>query len=396
MRTGFLTLFTSLWWIAGLRMQAAYGLDILKYTETIDAVARTSYPNEVLRGLGYWFFYGQDRLGPWTEASRDYTQHLVVILAGYRSPRSRLLGASMLRWKHRFYFVALLFVGVVIAVGANPYAHPSPLGALFKSIAASSTAALAMRSTGRAVPLVVLSLAVFLGLGTTVVGQPRPREEGRTLGARGSRPRRPAPPRELSGAVRRHVLRQEPRTRREDPRLLDASHRGARARPTRRACSETPGSDFASYRWGNTVDPITPGLTDRPYVARELIPYGTAGTADLLNAIDRRVQEGIADPAGLVTLYRRMGIGTVLARNDIQYERYDLVQPSELARLLARTPGLGQPIGYGPKYSWAAPGLQDEITLVGAAERGPDAAGRVVSGRAPGADPARGSRTTTS
>ena len=75
MRIGVLTLVTSLWWIAGLRMQGTYGLDILKYTETVEAVARTSTPNEVLRGLGYWFFYGQDRLGPWIEAARDYTQH---------------------------------------------------------------------------------------------------------------------------------------------------------------------------------------------------------------------------------------------------------------------------------------------------------------------------------
>jgi len=40
-----------------------------------------------------------------------------------------------------------------------------------------------------------------------------------------------------------------------------------------------PGSDFASYRWGNTVDPVLPGLMDRPYVARELIPYGSAPSA---------------------------------------------------------------------------------------------------------------------
>ena len=93
-----------------------------------------------------------------------------------------------------------------------------------------------------------------------------------------------------------------------------------------------PGADFASYTWGNTVDPITPGLTDRPYVARELIPYGTAGSADLLNAIDRRMQEGVADPAGLVALWRRMGIGDVVARNDIQYQRYDLVPPRVLAQ----------------------------------------------------------------
>ena len=40
---------------------------------------------------------------------------------------------------------------------------------------------------------------------------------------------------------------------------------------------ELPGTDFAAYRWGNTVDPITPGLIDRPYVARELIPLRHPG-----------------------------------------------------------------------------------------------------------------------
>jgi len=44
-RTLVLTFFASLWWISGLRMQAAYGLDILRYTETVDTVARTSTPN---------------------------------------------------------------------------------------------------------------------------------------------------------------------------------------------------------------------------------------------------------------------------------------------------------------------------------------------------------------
>jgi arabinofuranan 3-O-arabinosyltransferase len=132
---------------------------------------------------------------------------------------------------------------------------------------------------------------------------------------------------------------------------------------------EEPGSDFASYTWGNTVDPITPGLTDRPYVARELIPFGTAPSADLLMAIDRRIQEGVADPNGLAELWRRMGIGDVVARNDIQWERYDLVQPTELARLLANTPGLGTPVGYGPSSQFVTPGYADEVALSAPADQ---------------------------
>lgn len=364
-RTGGLTLLTSLWWISGLRMQGTYGLDVLKYSETVQTVALTSTPNEVLRGLGYWFFYGQDRLGPWIEASRDYTQHSSVILAGYSLVVLSLLAAAFIRWRHRTFFVLLLFVGVVISVGAHPYDSPTPLGALFKSFANSSTAGLALRSTGRAAPLVVLSLAVFLGLAANAIF--------RWLQARGKGALAYAVP--LLVGVLIFV---------NFPALLDGTFYGKNLQRDETLPSywtdaiaqmnngdhqtrilEEPGADFASYTWGNTVDPITPGLTDRPYVARELIPYGTPGTADLLNAMDRRLQEGVADPAGLVDLWRRMGVGEVVARNDIDYERYDLVRPEDLAAALEATPGLAKPAGYGPPSQFSLPnGYTDEIALM--------------------------------
>ena len=67
-RTGLVTFVCSLWWIAGLWAQGSYGLNVLDFTETLRAVSRTSLAPEVLRGLGYWFFYGQDKFGPWTES----------------------------------------------------------------------------------------------------------------------------------------------------------------------------------------------------------------------------------------------------------------------------------------------------------------------------------------
>ena len=94
---------------------------------------------------------------------------------------------------------------------------------------------------------------------------------------------------------------------------------------------ELPGADFASYTWGNTVDPITPGLMDRPYVARELIPWGGPAAHDLLNAVDRRLQEGVSTRRASPRCARRMGVGAVALRNDIEYKRYDLVRPLDLA-----------------------------------------------------------------
>ena len=75
-RIGVLTVGASLWWIAGLYCQGSYGIDILRYSETARTVAEASTAPEVLRGLGYWFFYGGDKVGPWIEPSVPYTQSL--------------------------------------------------------------------------------------------------------------------------------------------------------------------------------------------------------------------------------------------------------------------------------------------------------------------------------
>ena len=329
-RIGVLTVLTSLWWIAGLEMQGTYGLDILKYTETVRAVATASFPNEILRGLGYWFFYGGDRIGPWVESASQYTQRPAVLIAGYGLVVVSLLAAGVVRWRHRLFFVALLVVGMVIAVGPSPYAHPTPLGAVFKAFANSSSAGLALRSTARAVPLVVLALTVLLGLGLNAAVRSLRRRGHPAIGAA------------LIGVVVVLIAVNMPALfngtfygkNLERPEHVPAywtaatKYLDARGGATR--VLEEPGIDFAAYVWGNTVDPITPGLMDRPYVARELIPYGTAGTADLLNAFDLRFQAGVADPAGVAPLLRRMGIGDVVLRNDIQYQRYNIVAPREI------------------------------------------------------------------
>ena len=78
-KIGVVTLAVNLWWISGLSVQATDGIDVLRYTETAKVVADASVSHEVLRGLGYWFFYGGDRLGPWIEPSVDYTQRLWLL-----------------------------------------------------------------------------------------------------------------------------------------------------------------------------------------------------------------------------------------------------------------------------------------------------------------------------
>ncbi len=347
-RVGLLTVITSLWWAAGLSIQGSYGIDILKFTETVRAVSRTSVPGEVLRGLGYWFFYGQDRIGPWTAAASTYTQHSHTILFGYGIATLALLAATTIRWRERGYFVVLALVGTVIAVGAHPYDSPSPLGALFKAFANSSKAGLALRSTGRATPLVVLGLAALLGSGVDASSRwLRQHDLSRVALAVpvvvGALVLANFPPLWDGSFYGANIERPEniPSYWYDAAKAIDAGGTSTRV-------VELPGADFASYIWGNLVDPLTPGITNRPYVARELIPWGGPAAQNLLDAFDRRYQENVYDPRGVADVLRLMSAGGVVLRYDIQSERYNLIRPSELQRAFAATPGLQGPQKFGP------------------------------------------------
>ncbi|MDE0802918.1 MAG: alpha-(1-_3)-arabinofuranosyltransferase family protein, partial [Acidimicrobiales bacterium] len=178
-KIGVLTLAVNLWWIGGLSVQATNGLDVLRYTETAQVVADSSTAPEVLRGLGYWFFYGGDRLGPWIEPGVDYTQHLWLIALTYAIPVVGLLGLGVSRWRHRVFVIGMVAVGTVVAVGAHPWDDPSPIGAVIKAFL-SADVGLAMRSLPRAVPLVALGTALGVG---SLVGAATEQSTRRGVGA---------------------------------------------------------------------------------------------------------------------------------------------------------------------------------------------------------------------
>jgi hypothetical protein len=344
-----LTILASLWWIVGLSVQSAYGLDILRFTETLTTVSHASLPSEVLRSLGYWFFYGGDRISAWIDASVRYTQDLPAIAASYALPFLAFAAAAIVRWRHRAFFVLVLVVGFVVAVGAHPYDDPSLLGGAFKSFAQSSSFGLALRSTARAVPLIALGTAVLIGLGVNAVAASLARRNVRWAGLA------------LAGlvivlamvnlpALFNGSLYPDSLLRDEDiPSYWTQAIAELDRQPHDTRILEVPGADFAAYRWGGTVDPITPGLTDRPYVARELVPWGSVATANLLNAFDRRLQEGVLDPAAIAPIARLMSVGDVVYRADLETDRFDLARAEPTWELFTRpTPdGLGTPSRYG-------------------------------------------------
>ena len=150
-RIGVLTGLTSLWWVAGLWVQGGYGIPILRYTETYKTVADASLSQEALRGLGYWFFYGRDKLGPWIEPGEAYTTNMWLLVVSFAIPILALAAAAAVRWRHRAFFLVLVALGGLIGVGAHPWDGSSPAGAAFRAFTGTD-AGLALRSTPRALP----------------------------------------------------------------------------------------------------------------------------------------------------------------------------------------------------------------------------------------------------
>lgn len=342
-RIGALAAGVSLWWAVGLATQARYGIPVLDVTESLKTVASASNPPDLLRGLGNWFLSGADRVGRWLDQAEQYGSSWLAVVT-FAIPGLALIAAALTRWRHRAYFIALVVVGTVVGVGAWPFDHPSPLGSLFKDLASGSALGLALRNTPRVVPVIVLGIAGLLAAGVSALAVRR-RLEVVAAAVVSVLVVIAFVPVWQHGYLSRHLHRSEdvPTYWKDAAAALDAGGNDTRV-------LEIPGSLFAAYRWGNTVDPITPGLIDRPWVARELLPFGSRASVNLLAALDRRIQEGTFEPETLAVIARLMRAGTIVVRSDLEYERYETPNPKlfwvSLTDPLA--PGLHTPKEFGP------------------------------------------------
>ena len=148
---GLLTFFCQLWWLVAYSIGGKYGLPILAVTENVQSTSSTTSAAEIVRGLGYWFFYGRDPGRPWLDGiAPPYQTSRLLIAVTFALPIIALFFAASLRWRARHYFALLMAVGTVIAVGAFATPTRSPAGAAFENASRHSDLVLSLRNTQRA------------------------------------------------------------------------------------------------------------------------------------------------------------------------------------------------------------------------------------------------------
>ena len=361
---GLISLIMSAWWAAGLSVQGKFGAPVLSYSEALQSTSATSTATEALRGLGYWLFYDRNEVTALTSASTPYQNNLLVIAVGICLVIAGVIGLFS-DHKLKRPLSMMLFVGVVLSVGAYPSDSPSPLWSYFADNPKSAIS-LALRSSSRAVPLIALAFAIGLGIfvikATNYLSQRSPRLRhlaipvvflficlnvpalfgGRYIDPAISRPQ------ELPTAWTQAAQLLDQR--------FDAGHTGS--------VLILPGIESAAYRWGYPVDPILPGITKKPLITRDWLPLGSAPFMDLLYALDDSFQNGTADANSIAPIARLLGADTVMVVNSYQYERFGVNRPERSATLMSSAPGLTPLADFGtPSINLAEgdepPDLQD-------------------------------------
>ena len=253
-----------------------------------------------------------------------------------------MLGLALVRFPARRFAVAMTFAGLVLAVGVHPFGEPSPIARLFRGDGQQGLS-LALRSSTRALPLLVIGLslgaaALVDSIGRTVVWRRAVPATALVIVALANLP-------VLTG----HRLVDPALERDEEPpaawtdaaAALDEAPEGFRV-------MQLPGAEFGAFTWGYTVDPPLPGLSDRPLVTRDLLPLGSPAAMDLLYALDDRFQVGVPELAAVAPIARLFGADTVWLPGDAAFDRFRTPRPELTDELFAAgADGLGVAVDFG-------------------------------------------------
>jgi arabinofuranan 3-O-arabinosyltransferase len=318
----------------------------LAETEAPEDLNVASSWSETWRGLGYWLAYFRDRSGLVKPQIVAYLSSAPTVVLTFVPAVAAMIALWRSRWRPRLLFASMALLAIVVMVGAYPLESPSPYGRLLLRGYDNLSWLGGLRNTYKAGAGFAMGTAVLLALAVTDLP---------------ARVRRRLPNPHLPVALALGLIAvvsfpfwngglYAPASRLDGPipdywraalDHLDREDDGTRV-------LVLPGSTRTAYRWGWVGDDIFDALLRRPHAVPSGVPLSNPEAADVLAALAERIGTSRYVPGSIGPIARRLGIGTIVIRNDLDWVRMQLPRPARLTTLrsegdLARSATFGEP-----------------------------------------------------
>ncbi len=330
----------SFWWIVPLVMLGRYVFSFMPFTENARTTTLVGSLTNVLRGVNNWVAFLPVDGRPYLPAAYEHATVPWLVLVTALVAGLGLAGLTLPSTPERLFLVATALVGVaVLVVGyAGPLAEP--MRALLDGPLSP------FRNLHKFNALVRLPLVLGFAALVSYVGARRARVRVPAAAACAGLVGLTLVPVATAGIAPSGAFADVPGYWREAAAWLDQ-------RADRGTVLILPGSRRGEYTWGRPIDePFQPLLRKARWVSNTIVPWGTAGSSRLVDAIDDRFANGQGS-AGLAATLRRVGIRYLVIRNDLDRVTFGGAWPARVHQALENSPGLVRVSGYGPAVGFS-------------------------------------------
>ena len=331
----------SAYWLVPSVAALGAGSHVTQFSESLEGIAAPSSYGEVVRGLGLWPLYGRDVDGPWQPGFASYLTNPVVIAASFALPFLLVVSAHVVSGPARRLALLLVVPAVVLMVGAHPADDPTPFGEVLRWSFEHVPGAAAFRTTNKVGAVLVLGCALLAALAAPAMLRRARRLAPRPVIATG-----------VAGVL---VLATWPAWTGglyslplPVPDYWYAAADDLDQGPADQRVWFVPGVAQPQYTWSeDRPDDLNNALLSRPSFVRITLPESSPYGASLLAAVDTQLQEDTLPTGTLSVAARYLGVGDVLVRNDVRWDKAGGARPLSVATQVGSDPGLEFEGAYG-------------------------------------------------
>ncbi|WP_248963534.1 alpha-(1-_3)-arabinofuranosyltransferase domain-containing protein [Sphaerisporangium perillae] len=337
----------SMWWLVPLVVLGRYIFSFLPFIETASATTGVTSLLNTLRGTSSWISFLPVDGRPWLPAAYDQATlpWLIVVTAAVAA--LGLAGLIRRSTPERTFLALSVLAGIMIVSAGHADALAFPWSEQVRNLLDGPLAP--FRNLHKFDALLRLPLA--LGLAALLTWRPHPIRLGPTLwrpqafrlglaavttGLAGLA----VLPVATAGITPAGAFTDLPSYWRDAATWLNANtgHGMVLA---------VPGSKRGEYLWGRPLDEPMQSLLTVRWATHSNVPWGSAGLARLLQAVDERFSNGEGSE-GLTTTLRRIGVKYLLVRNDLARDTIGSAWPARVHQTLEDSTGLVRVAQFGP------------------------------------------------